>query len=82
MSSTVKTMFWDPVNNGLACVVIVGDVTLPVFDPNQSYEPDGNCLLNDPYEGSTMWGLPVVVLCHAVIVQASSCPCLRSYTEV
>jgi hypothetical protein len=51
MATTVKTMFWDHVNNGLACVVIVGDVTLPVFDPKQSYTPDGGCLLNDPYEG-------------------------------
>lgn len=44
--------------NGRVCSVIdIKNQSLPVNDPNQSYDCEGTGLLNDPYEGElfTFW---------------------------
>ena len=47
-------MFWDSERNGLRCVVKIGNLSLTPFDPAQVYTPDGDCLLDDPYEGELL----------------------------
>jgi hypothetical protein len=38
--------------NGVVCAVAeIGDMYLPVTDPEQSYQCEGEGVLNDPYEG-------------------------------
>lgn len=60
LAVTIRPLFWSSSASGLRCVTIIGNVSLGVFDPAQSYTPDGDCILDDPYEGELMSGITVL----------------------
>ena len=66
MARTLRPLFWDPEHSMLRCVTLIKNVTLSPFDPQQQYTPDGDCLLDDPYEG----GGPSVLACPACLSAA------------
>ena len=60
LAVTIRPLFWNATANGLRCVTLIGNVSLGVFDPAQTYTPDGDCILDDPYEGELMSGTIVL----------------------